>query len=84
VSDAKNITVIPARRNLHTGIPRSASEKRRVAGYANGQIVVRFSISAQMTESMLPIATTKPNITKKVGTAPHLGFYSNIKKKYQT
>ena len=31
---AKNVTVIPATLNLHTGIPKSANVKRRVAGYA--------------------------------------------------
>ena len=31
---AKNITVIPATLNLHTGVPKSANVKRRVAGYA--------------------------------------------------
>ena len=30
----KNVTVIPATRHLHTGIPKNASRKRRVAGYA--------------------------------------------------
>lgn len=31
---AKNVTVIPATLNLHTGVPKSANVKRRVAGYA--------------------------------------------------
>ena len=31
---AKNITVIPATRNLHTGVPTNSARKRRVAGYA--------------------------------------------------
>ena len=31
---AKSITVIPATRNLHTGIPTNSARKRRVAGYA--------------------------------------------------
>ena len=31
---AKNITVIPATRNLHTDAPTNASHRRRVAGYA--------------------------------------------------
>lgn len=31
---AKNVTMIPATLNLHTGIPKSANVKRRVAGYA--------------------------------------------------
>lgn len=31
---AKNITVIPATRNQHTGIPTTTKYKRRVAGYA--------------------------------------------------
>ena len=31
---AKNITVIPATRNIHTGIEHTSTEKRRVAGYA--------------------------------------------------
>ena len=31
---AKNITVIPATRNQHTGIPTMTKYKRRVAGYA--------------------------------------------------
>ena len=31
---AKNVTVIPATLNLHTGTPKSANVKRRVAGYA--------------------------------------------------
>ena len=31
---AKNITVIPATLNLHTGVPKSANVKCRVAGYA--------------------------------------------------
>ena len=30
----KAITVIPATRNIHTGVPKSANVKRRVAGYA--------------------------------------------------
>ena len=30
----KAITVIPATRNIHTGVPKSANAKRRVAGYA--------------------------------------------------
>ncbi len=30
---AKSITVIPATRNLHTGIPTNSARKRRVAGY---------------------------------------------------
>ena len=31
---AKSITVIPATRNLHTGVPTNSTRKRRVAGYA--------------------------------------------------
>ena len=31
---AKSITVIPATRNLHTGVPTNSARKRRVAGYA--------------------------------------------------
>lgn len=31
---AKNITVIPATLNLHTGVPKNSNLKRRVAGYA--------------------------------------------------
>lgn len=31
---AKNVTVIPATLNLHTGSPKSTNAKRRVAGYA--------------------------------------------------
>lgn len=31
---AKNITVIPATLNLHTGVPKNVNVKRRVAGYA--------------------------------------------------
>ena len=31
---AKNVTVIPPTLNLHTGTPKSANVKRRVAGYA--------------------------------------------------
>ena len=31
---AKNVTMIPATLNLHTGTPKSANVKRRVAGYA--------------------------------------------------
>lgn len=31
---AKNITVIPATKMMHTGLPRNAAVKRRVAGYA--------------------------------------------------
>ena len=30
----KNVTMIPATLNLHTGTPKSANVKRRVAGYA--------------------------------------------------
>lgn len=31
---AKNVTMIPATLNLHTGTPQSVNVKRRVAGYA--------------------------------------------------
>ena len=31
---AKNITVIPATRMMHTGLPRNATVRKRVAGYA--------------------------------------------------
>lgn len=31
---AKNVTMIPATLNLHTGTPKSVNVKRRVAGYA--------------------------------------------------
>ena len=31
---AKNVTVIPATRNLHTGTPMDAKRRRKVAGYA--------------------------------------------------
>ena len=31
---AKNVTVIPATLNLHTGVPKNTKTKRRVAGYA--------------------------------------------------
>ena len=31
---AKNITVIPATRMMHTGLPRNAAVRKRVAGYA--------------------------------------------------
>lgn len=34
MTKAKNVTVIPATLNLHTGVPKSANVKRRVAGYA--------------------------------------------------
>ena len=34
MAKAKNVTVIPATRNLHTGIPKDSKLKRRVAGYA--------------------------------------------------
>lgn len=34
MAKAKNVTVIPATRNLRTGAPKNASIKRRVAGYA--------------------------------------------------
>ena len=34
MAKAKNVTVIPATLNLHTGTPKSASIKRRVAAYA--------------------------------------------------
>lgn len=31
---AKNVTVIPATRNLHTGTPMDVKKRRKVAGYA--------------------------------------------------
>ena len=31
---AKNITVIPATKNIHTGTAHTSVQKRRVAGYA--------------------------------------------------
>ncbi len=31
---AKNVTFIPATRNMHTGTPKESTKKRRVAGYA--------------------------------------------------
>ena len=31
---AKNITIIPATKMMHTGLPRNAAVKKRVAGYA--------------------------------------------------
>ena len=34
MTKAKNVTMIPATLNLHTGTPKSANVKRRVAGYA--------------------------------------------------
>ena len=34
MATAKNVTVIPATLNLHTGIPKSSNKKRKVAGYA--------------------------------------------------
>jgi len=34
VSAVKNVTVIPATRNIHTGVPKAVTKKRRVAGYA--------------------------------------------------
>lgn len=34
MATAKNVTVIPATRNLHTGIPTTSKAKRKVAGYA--------------------------------------------------
>ena len=30
----KNVTVIPATRMMHTGLPRNAAVRKRVAGYA--------------------------------------------------
>ena len=34
MATAKNVTVIPATLNLHTGVPKASSKKRKVAGYA--------------------------------------------------
>ena len=34
MATAKNVTVIPATRNLHTGIPTTSKAKRKVTGYA--------------------------------------------------
>ena len=34
MATAKNVTVIPATLNLHTGTPKASNKKRRVAGYA--------------------------------------------------
>ena len=34
MATAKNVTVIPATRNLHTGIPTTSKAKRKVASYA--------------------------------------------------
>ena len=34
MATAKNVTVIPATRNLHTGVPMQSKSKRKVAGYA--------------------------------------------------
>lgn len=34
MATAKNVTVIPATLNLHTGTPKASNQKRRVAGYA--------------------------------------------------
>lgn len=31
---AKNVTVIPATRDVHTGVPMQSKSKRKVAGYA--------------------------------------------------
>ena len=34
MAKAKNVTVIPATKNIHTGTPMNSKRKRRVAGYA--------------------------------------------------
>ena len=34
MTTAKNVTVIPATKNIHTGIPRNTVKRKRVAGYA--------------------------------------------------
>lgn len=34
MATAKNVTVIPATRNIHTGVPEASQGKRKVAGYA--------------------------------------------------
>ena len=39
MTTAKNVTVIPATLNLHTGIPKASNKKRRVAGYARVRII---------------------------------------------
>ena len=54
MAKAKNVTVIPATRNLHTGIPKDSKLKRRVAGYAR----VSTDSDEQFTLMKLRLITT--------------------------
>ena len=50
---AKNITVIPATRNQHTGIPTMTKYKRRVAdaGYLVSAMTAYYGSTLEMTEN---------------------------------
>ena len=63
---AKNITVIPATLNLHTGAPKSANVKRRVAGYAR--------VSTDSDEQFTSYAAQVDYYTNYIKSNPNWAF----------
>ena len=63
---AKNITVIPATLNLHTGVPKSANVKRRVAGYAR--------VSTDSDEQFTSYAAQVDYYTSYIKSNPNWAF----------
>ena len=62
----KAITVIPATRNLHTGVPKSANVKRRVAGYAR--------VSTDSDEQFTSYAAQVDYYTNYIKSKPNWAF----------
>ena len=62
----KAITVIPATRNIHTGVPKSANVKRRVAGYAR--------VSTDSDEQFTSYAAQVDYYTNYIKSNPNWAF----------
>ena len=63
---AKNITVIPATKMMHTGLPRNAAVKRRVAGYAR--------VSTDSEEQQTSYEAQVDYYTKYIQSKPEWAF----------
>ena len=55
---AKNTTIIPATKMMHTGLPRNAAVKKRVAGYAR--------VSTDSEEQLTSSTTQKKDDTEMI------------------
>lgn len=66
MTKAKNVTVIPATLNLHTGAPKNSTAKRRVAGYAR--------VSTDSDEQFTSYAAQVDYYTGYIKSNPHWEF----------